>query len=238
RNTDRPDTGPRHRPEHSGSLRVSPVRTATQTEHRGPSHQTLLPAYDPNWVTSGCANQTASRCISCVRRLMSTGAVGLLVAAGVAAATHAQAATSVSCPVCATIFGTNDGETINGTSGDDIICAGAGNDAIDGRVGNDRIYAGGGDDVIVAGAGNDAIFAGSGGDRVSAGADVIYGDNPVGMVYFDPADTGADGNDVIDGGPGSDPIDGGAGNDIIFTGGDGSTRPSASITHGRPGNDV
>jgi Ca2+-binding RTX toxin-like protein len=111
---------------------------------------------------------------------------------------------------------------------------------INGLGGNDRIYAGAGNDTIATGSGNDYVFAGSGSDTVSAGAetDLIFGDNPVGKVYADPSDTGTDGNDVIDGGLGSDSIDGGGANDIILTGGDGSAHPSASITHGGPGNDV
>ena len=126
-----------------------------------------------------------------------------------------------------------------GTPGADAICAGAGRNRIDGRGGNDRIYGGSGNDDITTPSGTDCVFAGSGNDTVRAGAgsDLVYGDNRTGRSR-DATDTGPDGADVLHGGLANDSIDGGGGSDVIFTGGDGTARPSSSITHGGPGNDV
>jgi hypothetical protein len=170
---------------------------------------------------------------------LAAGTAALLAAGSALFALPADAAARASCPVRATIYGTTGNDTVNGTPGNDVICAGAGNDRINGRGGNDRVYAGAGNDKVTTLGGIDYVFAGSGSDVVDAGAgsDLIYGDNPTTSLR-DKTDTGADGADVLNGGLASDSIEGGGGNDLIFTGGDGTSRPSASITHGGPGNDV
>jgi|SRR5215208_3771128 len=174
--------------------------------------------------------------------LLTTMALALLVAGGVALADHL--ANTVQCdPTLQNgyCWGTEESDHMYGSTvpvqfpdqqvdiivgfgGDDQVDALGNNDYVEGDEGNDTIYGGeGGDHGLWAGPGNDRVFG-------AAGEDYIWGQEGDDFVHGGP------GNDLIenetglpDVGAGKDQARGGGGNDIIFTG---SHRDDGSSSNG------
>jgi Ca2+-binding RTX toxin-like protein len=155
--------------------------------------------------------------------LLTTIALALLLAGGVALAATKQ------CKVGVTCNGTSSADTITGTIGVDEIYAGGGNDSVqalggadymqggngvdtlDGGDGDDKSGGGPGSDVFYGGAGNDRVSGGGGEDEIHGGLgdDIdLDGDATTDTIY------GEDGNDLeLDGDRGNDLLDGGPGDD-------------------------
>jgi Ca2+-binding RTX toxin-like protein len=155
--------------------------------------------------------------------LLTTIALALLLAGGVALAATKQCKVGVSCN------GTSSADTITGTiavdeiyalGGDDSVQAlggadflkgGSGKDTLDGGDGNDKSGGGTGNDIFYGGAGNDRVSGGEGEDEIHGGPgdDIdLDGDHLIDKIY------GEDGNDLeLDGDRGNDEIHGGPGDD-------------------------
>ena len=147
--------------------------------------------------------------------------VAALMAAMLATAAPASAATPTCNGVTATIVGTNGNDTLIGTAGVDVIVGLDGRDRIYGLDGNDIICGGGSRDRIWSGRGHDIVFGGDGDDRIKAdqGKDQIWGEGGDDKIS---GQTGADlivggrGDDTLSGGFGDDVLQGGKGNDEIW----------------------
>ncbi|WP_238367594.1 LamG-like jellyroll fold domain-containing protein [Mesobacterium pallidum] len=120
-----------------------------------------------------------------------------------------------------TVLGGDGADTILGDGGNDRFEGGQGADEISGGVGADSLFGNKGDDSLNAGLGDDVVNGGNGRDSAWMGAgDDVYFDNAQGGSLGADLVYGGDGNDTINGGSGADTFDGGAGSDDI-TGGTG-----------------
>jgi len=135
--------------------------------------------------------------------LLTTMALALLVAGGVALAA------TITCQVGVVCNGTSEADTITGIASNDTINGLEGNDFIKARGGSDKIDGGPNNDTLNGGPGNDTyMFFGSWGiDRISAdsgGVDTLTFPGPRSMgVSVDPKADGA--NTCENSSPGMDP---------------------------------
>jgi Ca2+-binding RTX toxin-like protein len=97
--------------------------------------------------------------------LVTTMAVALMVASGVALAAN------INCKAGTMCFGTNKADTMTGTTGADDMRGRGGGDTLNARAGDDKAFGGNGQDDISTGQGNDPFVGGGAGDDSLSGGD-------------------------------------------------------------------
>lgn len=113
--------------------------------------------------------------------------------------------------LAATVTGTGGDDVLEGTPKADTVRALAGDDVVRTFAGPDVVFAGRGHDEVRAGVGRDEVFGGPGRDLVRGeeGDDVLHGQDG-----RDPL-AGGNGSDSLYGGPRADALDGGNGPDLL-----------------------
>ena len=134
--------------------------------------------------------------------LLATMFSAVLIASGVAWATHNTTLNQVECKASKSCQGTGGADEITGTTsrdviipydGDDLIYASGGNDDVRHSFGNDDIYGGEGNDTLRGGRGEDAIYGGNGADLIDcAYLETRKSDQQGDIAYADGLDTVVD----------------------------------------------
>jgi len=122
--------------------------------------------------------------------LLSTMALVVLLAAGVALAATITCQADVDC------VGTKRADTLEGSDGEDIIYGRRGGDTLNGLGENDELYGQGGSDKVFGGPDGDRLTGGSGNDALNGGAayDYYYFGNGWGKDSI--IDSATSGNDL------------------------------------------